>query len=65
MPEVGAGAQAPRARTPTPSSTICVEERSGQVAVPGESTDSASSMMSKAAREAVTPFAEAWNWAPT
>ena len=39
MPEVGAGAQVPRARTPTPSSTICVVDRLGQVEAPGESTD--------------------------
>ena len=39
MPEVGAGAQVPRARTPTPSSTIVVADRSGQVVAPGESAD--------------------------
>ena len=64
-PFVGAGAHAPRARTPRPSRTMSVPAMSGHASVPGEPTASASSMMSKAAFEAVTPFAEAWNCAPT
>ena len=64
-PLVGLGAHAPRARTPTPSRTISVRDISGHAMVPGELTASASSMMSNAAREAVTPFADAWNCAPT
>ena len=65
MPVVGAGAHAPRARTPTPSRTMSVCVMSGHAPLPGEVTASASSMMSKAAFEAVTPFADAWNCAPT
>ena len=64
-PSVGAGPQAPRARTPTPSRTIAVAVMSGQGDVPGAATSWACSMMSNAAREAVTPLAEAWKWNPT
>ena len=60
-PLVGAGPQAPRARTPTPSMTMSVLFISGQSMEPGRATSSAALMMSKAAREAVTPLADAWN----
>ena len=65
MPEVGLGAQASRERTPTPSRTMSVRDMSGHGRDPAGGRASASSMISKAAREAVTPFAEAWNCAPT
>lgn len=59
-----AGAQTPRASTLTPSKRIGCAPAGGAARVPRGRGGSAS-MTAKAASAAATPFAEAWNCAPT